>query len=140
MPVNHASKIICELAGLGGDTDLDDNANRIHVYHVVNPFSVSWATLLPAVASGLGIDSEKDVISWAEWLTALEDSEAAGDYEKNPGLSLLPFYRSVTKAGDEGRQLPVLNTDLAQTRSKTLKSLNAVSPAWMAEWMKQWLF
>ena len=140
MPVNHASKIICELSDLGGETAVDMTIDRPCVYHVVNPYSRSWSTLVPTVADGLSLDTNKDIVPWAEWLAALEASEATGDYENNPGLNLLPFYRSVAMAGNVGRQLPVLQTDLAQTRSQTLKSMKAVSPVWMDEWMKQWTY
>ncbi|KAL1893341.1 putative secondary metabolism biosynthetic enzyme [Sporothrix stenoceras] len=140
VPVNHASKIICELAGFGDGAASEENANVARVYHVVNPSSVPWSTLVPSVIKGLGFDLSKDVVSWNDWLTALEDSEAAGDYENNSGLSLLPFYRGTTKACDEGRQLPVLQTGVTQTRSPTLKSLEAATPAWMDEWIKQWNF
>lgn len=143
MPVNHVSKIICELAGLDGEACVPHvglTNGEPQVYHVVNPSSRPWSTLVPTVTAGLGLDTDKNVIPWVEWLAALEASETAGDYENNPGLNLIPFYRSVTTAGDAGRQLAVLQTILAQKRSPTLKSMEAVSPTWMDEWMTQWAF
>lgn len=63
-----------------------------------------------------------------------------GDYETNPGLKLLPFYRNVTKAGEAGLELPVLETTISQARSPTLRTVGPVSPAWVDAWMKQWAF
>lgn len=155
LPVNYTAEIISELAGLsgGGDGDDDDDdeaastdsnsKQKPRVYHVVNPLACSWSALVPTVREGLlGPDANIDIVPWAEWLAALEAGEVAGghDYEQNPALRLLPFYRTITKASEAGRQLPVLQTTMSQQRSKTLRGLGPVSPAWMAQWMKQWAF
>ncbi|CAK7211993.1 putative NRPS-like protein biosynthetic cluster [Sporothrix eucalyptigena] len=128
LPVNRAADIIVELAS---------SPHEASVFHVVNPQAVPWSTLVPTVATGLGLTGE-DIVSWGNWLAALEKSESVGDYNANPGLALLPFYRSMTDAGDAGRLLPVLATTVSQQCSPTLKGMGPVSPTWVAAWLEQW--
>ena len=94
--------------------------------------------MVPTVASCLG--HEISVVSWSEWLSALVASEAKADYDRNPGLKLLAFYKNIEKAALMGLQLPVLETQETQMVSGTLKSLEAVNEAWMSNWMSQWDF
>lgn len=130
--------MIAELAGLA-DTQLHTTSKpreQMPVFHGVNPAVCSWTSLVPTVASRLG--PEVSVVSWSEWLGALVASEAKADYEQNPGLKLLTFYKGVAKAASMGLQLPVLETEETRQVSGTLRSMGPVSEAWMSNWMKQW--
>jgi hypothetical protein len=138
LPVNHASKIVVELAGLDRIEESTMKSSSANIFHEVNPRAVSWDDLVPAVTASFG--SGVSVVPWSVWLSALEKSEAGGDFGQNPGLKLLDFYRGVDIAAEAGLQLPVLETTNTQLRSMTLRALEPVRKDWMSQWMVQWGF
>ncbi|CAK7214640.1 hypothetical protein SBRCBS47491_002214 [Sporothrix bragantina] len=135
LPVDRAARIMVELMAPSG-AGIPDAL----VYHVVNPHTVSWSSLVPTVAAGLGLNLETDVVPWEDWVGSLWASQFGGDDERNPAVSLQSFYQRLSEAAKAGRQLPILETTISQQRSPTLRSMEAISPAWMTAWMKQWAF
>jgi hypothetical protein len=116
-----------------------ESSSSLSVYHAINPQATSWAHLLPRVAKNLR-ESVK-IVSWIEWLEALRRSQRIAmveDLKMNPGLKLLPFYESLAQAEAQGKSMPVLDTQLSRTKSRTLSSLQSVSVGWMDMWLRQW--
>lgn len=137
VPVDKTAHIILELGQLG-ETGRASSDTTMPVFHVVNPSTCSWSSLLPSIQSCLG--PFVSTVPWRTWLDALEASEQRGDLEQNPGVKLLDFYRGVGQAGDAGLELPVLETKVSQMKSQTLRSLGPVKGEWMKQWMEQWKF
>jgi hypothetical protein len=138
LPVNDCSRIVIELAGLSGASETVDITPPPHIFHGVNPALTSWSSLIPAVTAAFG--PAVSVVPWATWLSALETSEQKGDFVKNPAIKLLEFYKNVDKAHLSGFELPVLETNITQTKSETLRALGPVKEDWMSQWMSQWAF
>lgn len=137
VPVDKTAKTILELRQLG-ETGRVSSDTGMPVFHIVNPSTCSWSSLLPSVQSCLG--PSVSTVSWKTWLDALEASEQRGDLGQNPGVKLLDFYRGVDQAGDAGLELPVLETKVSQMKSQTLRSLGPITEGWMRQWMDQWNF
>ncbi len=149
VPVNRAADILVELLFAGSSTEQEQGNTATAVYHLVNPTAAAWADLLPTIQACLAQSgTAAEVVAWDAWLAALgasaEEAERQGqggagaepDYDANPGLKLLDFYRAATAAPP----LPVLGTEATLKHSPTLRSLGAVTPAWMGTWMAQWGF
>ncbi|KAH8655420.1 hypothetical protein BX600DRAFT_515242 [Xylariales sp. PMI_506] len=139
LPVNHAAKIIAELAGLDNDgekTAMD--ASSLRIFHGVNPNSTSWSSLVETVTSFLG--PEVSVVPWTTWLSALEASAKDGNLDRNPGIKLLEFYKDADRTSASGLELPVLQSQETQESSETLRTVGPVKKEWMSQWMKQWGF
>lgn len=162
VPVDYLSEIVLEMAGVvGGQLRLQpatdkktSSSSEVTIYHAVNPHNVSWADLLPTVASQLSIQPN-NVVSWNQWVEALrlsaqekrigngEDKENHGriveenHLEKNPGIKLLDFFESLGNSNGTNYSAPLPSTERSAARSKTLASLQPVGPEWMSLWIKQ---
>ncbi|KAM7185986.1 non-canonical non-ribosomal peptide synthetase FUB8 [Naviculisporaceae sp. PSN 640] len=161
VPVDYLSEIILEMAGVVGQlqpqpatTKKTGSASGLTIYHAVNPHNVSWAELVPTVASQLGIESNK-IVSWNQWVEALRLSaqekqvESGGEkeeggktadeahLEKNPGIKLLDFFGSLGKGNGSNTSAPLPSTEKSTVRSKTLASLQPVGAEWMSLWIRQ---
>ncbi|KAF2098480.1 acetyl-CoA synthetase-like protein [Rhizodiscina lignyota] len=122
------------------------SASITDVIHLSNPTCVSWRTILPGVIPYL--DPKVKVVSLAEWVRLLQESgEGAkgADVDKNPGIKLLEFYKTLTvdskgHANGAAKILPVLKIEKVLQQSHTMQKLGPVTPEWMALWMEQWGF
>ena len=65
--------------------------------HGVNPRATEWATLVPAIRAFYG-DHIKRVVSFSEWIAALEASMVSGEETRNnsnnPGIKLIDTYKA----------------------------------------------
>ncbi len=139
LPVNLLSQIVVELAGLDSVPLATSTPSKpMTIFHAVNPSTTPWSTLIPAIASSLGPSVE--VVPWGQWFKALQESQEKTDIKLNPGLKLLDFYEGADRMGKEGLEVPVLETVVTLSRSKSLGEVGAVSVEWMKEWMGQWGF
>ena len=77
------------------------------------------------------------MVSWEEWVQALDESAQADNVDPiaNPGIKLLDFYRGMSEGGAEGTG--VLETDVTVRASGTMAGLRAVGEDWMGKWMEQ---
>jgi len=116
-----------------------DRAEGALVYNLVNPQTVTWPSLLPAVQEFIGV---KKVIPFDEWVQELQQSSTANNgalIASNPGLKLLDFFRGLSE-----KQTTVEGSRYAVNKmlrdSKQASDLTAISPDWMRLWLRQWSF
>ncbi|KAF2234984.1 NAD(P)-binding protein [Viridothelium virens] len=111
------------------------------VYHIVNPRTCSWHSLLPAIVKHLGGDVA--IVEFTEWVTALQKNMSeTPDYALNPAAKLFEFYSNLA---DKAVRFPKARSVTLETKqtvqySPTLRALNKVSFEWMDLWMQQWAF
>ena len=111
--------------------------------HLVHPHPVPWNVLLTPIAKKLGAL----LVSYDEWLAALEGSIAAGStgelkaMEANPALRILPFFRGQKGEVTPGREalgFVMLSTEKARRVSKTLATLPKLDAARAMSWVEAW--
>jgi hypothetical protein len=99
----------------------------------VNPTTISWEELLPAVQAVM--DPPVDTVSLDEWVEALRSSaDRLQDIDINPALKLVDFFSELRRSADH----PRLETTKALKKSMTMAQMGPVTQAWMHNWMKQW--
>ena len=143
-PVDRLSQILVELALH------DSQQERTCYYHLDNPKSCSWSSLVPVIqryfvhsSAHTNDDTPRarslKVVSLADWINGLEEFEEAkeADMAKVPALKLLDFYKALDQGvGNSAR----LDTTETCKRSATMRSLKAVDEDWMRLWLDQWRF
>lgn len=131
-------------------------------YNIVNPRTVSWASLLPTVQARLeaSLSPKKvQVVPFSQWLDDLEKAEDAivQEVEKKSGttfsqttanraqtgLKLLSFFQAMAETSDDDAvraDLPTPNWAVGNglARSSVFSQLTPVSPAWFETWLDQW--
>jgi len=102
------------------------------VYHILNPKTATWDTVLAGLRqAGVKFD-EVDV---AEWLDRLAKSDA--DVEHNPTVKLLEYYRE--RFGKLSQRPPMeFKVDLTSKVSPSIAECNAVSEGLIAKWVAHW--
>lgn len=169
VPVDILARIIVQLL----DTTYDgstgscscsssSSSNSLAVYNLVNPKVVPWPTLLGTVQAEFGGPDKIRIISFTEWVEALERSTQDNHgfvVESNPAIKLLDFWKNVSDRnkhnasngvvangvvanGDSGHSELKGEYEVAslQRDSCEASGLEAVSPGWMKMWLKQWNF
>ncbi|KAJ6102213.1 hypothetical protein N7486_004640 [Penicillium sp. IBT 16267x] len=133
IPVDTLASIMTELVNTR-------HANRsldlCSVFHLTNPSTVPWSSLIPAIQEKY---SGVEPIDLAEWVGELEKIEkpTAVDVAQKPGLKLLDFYKSLLSENSLVTKLEVKRT---QEASATMRTLGPISVALMSNWLQQWRF
>ncbi|KAI0481939.1 hypothetical protein GGR56DRAFT_684376 [Xylariaceae sp. FL0804] len=145
-PCERVAALVLEVAGVaaGDDVAPEDISGY---YHGVNPRATRWADLAPAVQEFYGEGRIRRLVGFAEWVGLLEASQAADTQalDRNPGVKLIDTYRAMAGAGPaaagEKKPDPVV-FDMRRTtgRSEAMRTAEAVTPALMRHWCKQWAF
>ncbi|KAL5332601.1 hypothetical protein BJX70DRAFT_404421 [Aspergillus crustosus] len=106
------------------------------VYHLTNPNTVAWSSLIPAIQEVYPVDTVS-FTSWVGELSKIQNPSPAEVAEK-PALKLLGFYEGLQ---DSTTTMSVpLGTEQAQEASMTMKSLDPISASLMGNWLAQWQF
>ena len=130
VPIDQLPGILMELA----KHDLEASS-KFQVYHVANPTSVSWSSLLPAVCHRLGTQAR--LVSYQQWLDILRlKADQPGVAKNFPALRLLGWLQKLD--GPAGARLPALGVQKSVKSSTTLSSLKPVAGTWMEHWMETW--
>ena len=141
IPVDILAAIIVELVCKDCLADLmkknNNNEAWTKYYHLVNPHSVKWSTLVPIVQEYFA-QEKLHIVGLDEWVDKLEASGKAHDADatQNPGLKLLGMYQGLKHAGES----VILDTNATRERSKVMQNLPPVNQEWMRLWLKQWAF
>ena len=134
IPVDTTANIIVDL--LLSDLKDDPPPAVWTTYHnVVNPHPGAWEALVPAITKHF--DDKIVPVSFRTWFEALKASAArTDDVAMNPGIKLLEFFEQMDSAG-VGVEL---ETVLTVEKSPAMRELEAVGPAFMEIWLRQWDF
>lgn len=119
-----------------------ENESAFGVFHLVNPTSTSWESLLPAIHAMYSHENGLETVRMESWVQELHQIKypSAEDLESKPALKLMPFYESLVAGGGLAAlsvSLDVRNTNAA---SATMRALPRISPDMMATWLNQWGF
>lgn len=110
--------------------------SRLRVFHLVNPSTTSWKSLLGPIHSLYGLE-DVDIEHWIEELEQIR-TPTPEDLANKPALKLLGFYRSLVEG--EGALSVPLELSHTKAASSTMRSLPPITPDMMANWLKQWAF
>lgn len=109
---------------------------RFAVFHLVNPTTTSWDSLLEPITAVCGCGSV-EMVQWIEELKQIENPTPQ-DLTDKPALKLLGFYQSLVEGeGALSAPIDIRNTKAA---SATMRSLSPITPDMMVNWLKQWNF
>jgi hypothetical protein len=106
------------------------------VFHLVNPATTTWSSLVPAVQKHYPVKS----VEISNWIQELESVENPSDEEvaAKPALKLLDFYRGLLSS--DGALSAPLEVGRTKEASATMRSLGPVDEKLMDTWLKQWAF
>ncbi|KAL4794339.1 hypothetical protein BDV19DRAFT_390398 [Aspergillus venezuelensis] len=133
VPVDFLAKIIIDIVHTRHKTEEEE---PISVFHLVNPTSVSWETLLDPIKSLYRLET----IPMEQWIAELGTIElrSPSDLDSKPALKLLDFYESLV-AGQGALSVP-LECERAKNASYTMRALKPISADMMGNWLRQWGF
>ncbi|KAH0385728.1 acetyl-CoA synthetase-like protein, partial [Aureobasidium melanogenum] len=136
VPTDAAAKILIDLTRTRLRTQ---EAEKLDTFHLVNPSTVQWKQLVPAVVEFYASQGASiAIVEFSDWLDEMKRLEVTEENMRNiPGLKLLDFYEGL--AVEEG-SLPRLATDRTAEASVTLRELGPVNADLMVNWCKQWQF
>lgn len=134
--MDKVAAILIDILTLSCAEVLDNESHRTQLYHVVNPNTILWSTLVPWVLAAYPEGVNMKVIPFEEWLKVLEQSsEESADLERNPAVKLLEFYRDADTVERRPRRLKLERSGQAR---KILEGVEAVNQDWVRNWMQQW--
>ncbi|OAA34168.1 Male sterility, NAD-binding protein [Beauveria brongniartii RCEF 3172] len=135
VPVDKVARTILDMAAY--TTKATDFTSGAKFFNLVNPKTTPWSTIAPAVVDFYEQGGKRlQLVSFAEWIKAVEDAPASF---KLPAIKLLDSYKAMDEGAKNG-SISSFATDKAQLASKTLASMEAITPELMALWCKQWNF
>ncbi|KAH9824637.1 Acetyl CoA synthetase-like protein [Teratosphaeria destructans] len=138
VPLDLAARTAVEVSQSRAEQLSKASADSATVAHLVNPRTVSWSHLVPAVREAIQRNTGRDVqvVPFKTWLSKLKAIEPTTENaEKIPGIKLIDFYEGLAR---EGAGLPRLATAQTAKSSRTLASMRAVDEEMLRTWMGQW--
>ncbi len=111
------------------------------ILHLVSPNPIPWRTFLVPFSEALGVP----LVPFATWVEAMENDLKSAELsevelmKRNPGLRLLPTYRSAKSTTGDEEPLGVIRMDTTKAK-KAAPSLNGVrmGPDWVDKWVGYW--
>lgn len=127
------SKAVIEIVHERQNTQLD---SAFAVFHLINPTAITWKSLLEPIHAMYGTEE----VTMEKWVEELKQtvSLTPDDLASKPALKLLPFYQSLVEG--EGALSVPLEMENTKVASATMRSLSPITPAMMANWVRQWAF
>ncbi|GMG25989.1 unnamed protein product [Aspergillus oryzae] len=109
---------------------------RTAAFHLVNPRSSSWESLIPAIKKHY----KAEVVDMHDWMATLEAfrNPTDGDLQDKPALKIIDFYKGL--ASNHGTFTSVMETVKTQEASQAMCDLGPIDGAIMENWIKQWQF
>ncbi|CAG8396619.1 unnamed protein product [Penicillium salamii] len=132
VPVDITAKVITDIVRSRRATQDDE---RCAAFHIVNPETADWQSLLPAVIEYF----DAEPVPLTQWTQTLESfvSPTEMDLQDKPALKILDFFRTIAMGDESG---PWTETTKAQEASNALRQLEAVDASLVKNWMEQWGF
>ena len=114
---------------------ISENDKLCAAFHIINPKTTDWETLLPTVVQHFGADT----VSLSEWIDALGriENPSVKDFETKPALKLLDTLAALASLKKARVTIETTKTEAA---SETLRELKAIDPRQMQNWLNQWNF
>lgn len=116
------------------------------VFHLQNPRSTTWSTLLPTMRSALELLTSKPIaiVPVKHWLAMVmqrlksvsKDENLETQLRLNPAAKLLEFF-SASMLDTEGTN--VLDLEKTLDKSARLRDMDGVNPEWIRKWVAEWL-
>lgn len=128
LPVDVAAAVVCELVFAA-----DDNETMCQVFHVVNPHSVAWSSLLPSLKSWLDLER----VSFTDWVARLKPSIEDKPDGNVAAAGLVDFFESACQNDSE---IPEIDVSKAKARSLSLQHARPINADLMERWIRQWGF
>jgi thioester reductase-like protein len=139
VPVDLLSTIMVELVEKLISKDKVGTEETL-VYNLVNPKVTTWSSLLPAVQELAGTPRTLPLGDWVKELEKSANENFGIVTERNPGLKLLDFFRSLSSQEISSNHSPQFEVTKLVHDSRHASRLDPVSPKWMGMWMDQWKF
>ncbi|KAL2004119.1 hypothetical protein VTN02DRAFT_6583 [Thermoascus thermophilus] len=133
IPVDTLATIIVELVETRRTTQTE---SRCSVFHLVNPSSVPWTALIPAVQKHYPV-KPVELSAWVEELERIENPSES-EIAAKPALKLMDFYRGLLDV--DGALSAPLEVTKTKEASATMNKLGPVDEALMDNWLRQWAF
>lgn len=113
-----------------------EDLTRTAAFHLVNPRSSSWESLIPAIKKHY----KAEVVDIHDWMATLEAfrNPTDGDLQDKPALKIIDFYKGL--ASNHGTFASVMETVKTQAASQAMCDLGPIDGAIMENWIKQWQF
>jgi hypothetical protein len=110
--------------------------NSCAVYHLRNPTSASWRSLLPPLVENYGVSP----VSLTAWIAKLEDIQTATSetIQEIPAVKLLGFFKELESSARA--DMPTIDVRKAMESSTTMRALEPISASLMYNWLKQWKY
>jgi thioester reductase-like protein len=129
VPVDWAAKGVWEVATA-------KNATDVTVAHIVNPKTVSWSSLVPAIRNAIGMEDKIKIVPYEKWMEELgKVSLEEVDVERIPAVKLLDFFEELVE-GEKG--MPRLATLETEKLSGTVREMGAVDEEMVRRWVGMW--
>ncbi|TLD19227.1 hypothetical protein PspLS_09919 [Pyricularia sp. CBS 133598] len=108
-------------------------------YYGVNPHAGHFSTLSGAMKEFYGERVQK-LVSWKDWVAALEKSEREGgnDAAGNPALQILDFYRRMPGEEAVGNAKLSFTLDDTLEASASMREMRVITPELMVQWCRRW--
>ncbi|KAK9791671.1 hypothetical protein SCARD494_07460 [Seiridium cardinale] len=134
-PTERIANLVLEVGGITQEVKPETISGY---FHGVNPSTTEWSTLAQAIREFYGAARLPEMISFKEWVTRLEATQAV---DGNPGVKLLDTYRGML-AGDDSanRGRVVISMERTMGQSPTMRNSAAITPELMKQWCRNWDF
>ncbi|KAJ8094467.1 hypothetical protein PM082_010901 [Marasmius tenuissimus] len=136
IPLDVAGKVFVDLL----DAPSGGSRETPAIFHLVHPNPVPWTSLARSFGQKLGIS----LVSYTEWLRLLEKSSTSPPFESLNAITLLDFYKNVSKKADrkdcEAFGMPILDVTRAVEASGVLgdERLAQLGEKDVSRWLEYW--
>ncbi|KAJ5053497.1 putative secondary metabolism biosynthetic enzyme [Penicillium rubens] len=133
IPVDLVSAIIMDIIHVRQEHQFDHSCA---VYHLRNPTSASWRSLLSPLVENYGVSP----VSLTAWIAKLEDIQATASetIQDIPAVKLLDFFKELESSARA--DMPTIDVRKAMESSTTMRALEPISASLMYNWLKQWKY
>ncbi|KAJ3495792.1 hypothetical protein NLG97_g3138 [Lecanicillium saksenae] len=135
VPVDKVAQTILDMSN--HTTEANDFSTGAKFFNLVNPKTVSWADITPAVLRfHLQRGKRLQLVGFVDWIKSVESAASSSNLT---AVKLLDTYKAMAAGGKNGTGAGYA-TEKAQSASKTLANQEAITPELMALWCQQWEF
>lgn len=149
VPIDLAALIIAQMV-FTSDSSIEAESQ---FFHVVNPKTIRWKSILPLLRERLQNQQNLpvDIISFNSWVRKLRNTSGNmspvsedGASQGISGLKLLEFYESIQVPDRVGEQQGAVSSEARWELRRSLKassklqSLDGVNSKWVGMWLDQW--